>query len=178
VFHIVLFEPEIPPNTGNVIRLCANTGAELHLVKPLGFDLDKRSLRRAGLDYRWMAAVHVHADLAACREALAAVGTRRWWAVETGGTRRYDEVRYSPGDALLFGSERRGLPPAVIDDLRRAAIAEQGGDVVVEIPMREGNRSLNLSNAVTLVTYEAWRQNGFATVSADAPSGATGDATR
>jgi len=178
VFRIVLFEPEIPPNTGNVIRLCANTGAELHLVKPLGFDLDKRSLRRAGLDYRWMAAVHVHADLAACREALAAVGTRRWWAVETGVTRRYDEVRYSPGDALLFGSERRGLPPPVIDDLRRAAIAEQGGDVVVEIPMREGNRSLNLSNAVTLVTYEAWRQNGFATVSADAPSGATGEATR
>jgi len=178
VFHIVLFEPEIPPNTGNVIRLCANTGAELHLVKPLGFDLDKRSLRRAGLDYRWMAAVHVHEDLATCRVALAAMGTRRWWAVETGGTRRYDEVRYQPGDALLFGSERRGLPPAVIDDLRRAAIAEQGGDVVVEIPMREGNRSLNLSNAVTLVTYEAWRQNGFATVSADAPSGATGDATR
>ena len=178
MFRIVLFEPEIPPNTGNVIRLCANTGAELHLVKPLGFDLDKRSLRRAGLDYRWMTAVHVHADLAACREALAAAGTRRWWAVETGGTRRYDEVRYSPGDALLFGSERRGLPPPVIDDLRRAAIAEQGGDVVVEIPMREGNRSLNLSNAVTLVTYEAWRQNGFATVSADAPSGATGDATR
>ncbi|MFM7706686.1 MAG: tRNA (cytidine(34)-2'-O)-methyltransferase [Gammaproteobacteria bacterium] len=163
MFRIVLFEPEIPPNTGNVIRLCANTGAELHLVKPLGFDLDKRSLRRAGLDYRWMAAVHVHADLAACREALATAGTHRWWAVETGGMRRYDEVRYQPGDALLFGSERRGLPPPVIDDLRRAAIAEQGGDVVVEIPMREGNRSLNLSNAVTLVTYEAWRQNGFGT---------------
>ena len=158
MFRIVLFEPEIPPNTGNVIRLCANTGAELHLVKPLGFDLDKRSLRRAGLDYRWMAAVQVHADLAACREALAATGTRRWWAVETGGTRRYDEVRYEPGDALLFGSERRGLPAVVLDDLRAA----QGADVVVEIPMREGNRSLNLSNAVTLVTYEAWRQNGFA----------------
>ena len=158
MFRIVLFEPEIPPNTG----------AELHLVRPLGFDLDKRSLRRAGLDYRWMAAVHVHADLAACREALTAMGTRRWWAVETGGMRRYDEVRYQPGDALLFGSERRGLPPPVIDDLRRRATAEQGGDVVVEIPMREGNRSLNLSNAVTLVTYEAWRQNGFA----------AGDATR
>ena len=158
MFRIVLFEPEIPPNTGNVIRLCANTGAELHLVKPLGFDLDKRSLRRAGLDYRWMAAVHVHADLAACRKALAAAGTRRWWAVETGGTRRYHEVRYSPGDALLFGSERRGLPTAVVDELRTA----QGEDIVVEIPMREGNRSLNLSNAVTLVTYEAWRQNGFA----------------
>ena len=178
MFRIVLFEPEIPPNTGNVIRLCANTGAELHLVKPLGFDLDKRSLRRAGLDYRWMAAVHVHADLAACREALSAAGTRRWWAVETGGTQRYDEVRYSPGDALLFGSERRGLPPDVLTDLRTA----QGEDIVVEIPMREGNRSLNLSNAVTLVTYEAWRQNGFAAVSVAAPDGtpdgATGDATR
>ena len=174
MFRIVLFEPEIPPNTGNAIRLCANTGAELHLVKPLGFDLDKRSLRRAGLDYRWMAAVHVHADLAACREALAAAGTRRWWAVETGGARRYDQVRYEPGDALLFGSERRGLPPDVLTDLRTA----QGEDIVVEIPMREGNRSLNLSNAVTLVTYEAWRQNGFAAVSAGAPSGAKGDATR
>lgn len=157
MFRIVLFEPEIPPNTGNVIRLCANTGAELHLVKPLGFDLDKRSLRRAGLDYRWMAAVHVHADLGACRAALAAAGARRWWAVETGGARRYDEVRYAPGDALLFGSERRGLPAEVLEDLRAA----QGEEVVVEIPMREGNRSLNLSNAVTLVTYEAWRQNGF-----------------
>lgn len=162
MFRIVLFEPEIPPNTGNVIRLCANTGAELHLVKPLGFDLDKRSLRRAGLDYRWMTAVQVHADFAGCRAALAAAGTRRWWAVETCGTRRYDEVRYAPGDALLFGSERRGLPAALLEELRAAQLAAQGGDVVVEIPMREGNRSLNLSNAVTLVTYEAWRQNGFA----------------
>jgi tRNA (cytidine/uridine-2'-O-)-methyltransferase len=172
MFRIVLFEPEIPPNTGNVIRLCANTGAELHLVKPLGFDLDKRSLRRAGLDYRWMAAVHVHADFAACREALTATGTCRWWAVETGGTRRYDEVRYAQGDALLFGSERRGLPAALLAELRAAQGDAQSGDVVVEIPMREGNRSLNLSNAVTLVTYEAWRQNGFATVSAAAPDGA------
>jgi tRNA (cytidine/uridine-2'-O-)-methyltransferase len=162
MFRIVLFEPEIPPNTGNVIRLCANTGAELHLVKPLGFDLDKRSLRRAGLDYRWMAAVHVHADFAACREALAAAGTRAWWAVETGGTRRYDAVRYQPGDALLFGSERRGLPTTLLAELRAAQADAQDGDVVVDIPMREGNRSLNLSNAVTLVTYEAWRQNGFA----------------
>lgn len=174
MFRIVLFEPEIPPNTGNVIRLCANTGAELHLVKPLGFDLDKRSLRRAGLDYRWMAAVHVHADLGACREALAAAGTRRWWAVETGGARRYDQVRYEPGDALLFGSERRGLPAEVLEGLRTA----QGEDIVVEIPMREGNRSLNLSNAVTLVTYEAWRQNGFAAASLPAPPGAAGGVTR
>lgn len=153
MFRIVLFEPEIPPNTGNVIRLCANTGAELHLIGPLGFDLDRRSLRRAGLDYRWMAAVHTHASFAACRAVL----TTRWFAIETGGTRRYDEITYRPGDVLLFGSERRGLPSDVLDTLQAA----HGADTVVSIPMREGNRSLNLSNAVTLVTYEAWRQNGF-----------------
>jgi len=156
MFRIVLFEPEIPPNTGNVIRLCANTGAELHLVKPLGFDLDRRSVRRAGLDYRWMAAVHVHADFAACRRAIAeAAGPQppRWYAIETGGGRRYDEVRYAAGDVLLFGSERRGLPAPVLEEL--------GRDALLSIPMREGNRSLNLSNAVTLVTYEAWRQNDF-----------------
>ena len=154
MFRIVLFEPEIPPNTGNVIRLCANTGADLHLVKPLGFDLDRRSLRRAGLDYRWMAQVHVHADFAACEAALRATGAPlRWCAIETGGTRRYDEVAYQPGDALLFGSERRGLPPEVL--------ARVGAEALVSIPMQEGNRSLNLSNAVALVVYEAWRQNGF-----------------
>jgi tRNA (cytidine/uridine-2'-O-)-methyltransferase len=154
MFRIVLFEPEIPPNTGNVIRLCANTGAELHLVKPLGFDLDRRSLRRAGLDYRWMARVHVHADFRSCAQALHEAGAPlRWTAIETGGARRYDEVRYQPGDALLFGSERRGLPPEVI--------AQVGADAVATIPMQEGNRSLNLSNAVALVVYEAWRQNGF-----------------
>lgn len=151
MFRIVLFEPEIPPNTGNVIRLCANTGAELHLIKPLGFDLDRAAVRRAGLDYRWMTTVHVHENFAACRAALDASGAARWWVIETGGTQRYDEVAYQPGDVLLFGSERSGLPQAVIS---------QG--VLVSIPMLEGNRSLNLSNAVTLVTYEAWRQNGFA----------------
>ncbi len=154
MFRIVLFEPEIPPNTGNVIRLCANTGAELHLVRPLGFDLDRRSLRRAGLDYRWMARVHVHADFTACEQALrAARAPLRWCAIETGGTRRYDEVRYREGDALLFGSERRGLPPEVL--------ARVGTESLASIPMQEGNRSLNLSNAVALVTYEAWRQHGF-----------------
>lgn len=161
MFRIVLFEPEIPPNTGNVIRLCANTGVELHLIKPLGFDLDRRSLRRAGLDYRWMAAVHVHDNFAACRTALAAASVApaaRWYAVETGGSRRYDEVAWQPGDVLLFGSERRGLPQAVLEELKD----EFGADSLVSIPMREGNRSLNLSNAVSLVTYEAWRQNGFA----------------
>jgi tRNA (cytidine/uridine-2'-O-)-methyltransferase len=153
MFHIVLFEPEIPPNTGNVIRLCANTGAQLHLIRPLGFDLDRRSLRRAGLDYRWMAAVHTHASFAACRAVLSA----RWYAIETGGERRYDEISYQPGDVLLFGSERRGLPPEVLATLSEV----HGPESLVSIPMREGNRSLNLSNAVTLVTYEAWRQNGF-----------------
>lgn len=153
MFHIVLFEPEIPPNTGNVIRLCANTGAMLHLIRPLGFDLDRRSLRRAGLDYRWMTAVHTYDSFAACRTALSA----RWYAIETGGTHRYDEIHYQPGDVLLFGSERRGLPSEVLETLRE----ERGPEALVSIPMREGNRSLNLSNAVTLVTYEAWRQNGF-----------------
>jgi tRNA (cytidine/uridine-2'-O-)-methyltransferase len=155
MFRIVLFEPEIPPNTGNAMRLCANTGAELHLVKPLGFDLDRRSLRRAGLDYRWMAQVHVHADFAACRAALGAVpgAAPRWFAIETGATRRYDEINYRPSDVLLFGSERRGLPPELLAGLDAGALAS--------IPMLEGNRSLNLSNSVALVVYEAWRQNGF-----------------
>ena len=160
MFRIVLFEPEIPPNTGNVIRLCANTGAELHLVKPLGFDLDRRSLRRAGLDYRWMASVHVHDGF---REARAALAGARWFAVETGGTRRYDEVDWQPGDVMLFGSERRGLPAPLLADLN----ADCGDGALVSIPMRAGNRSLNLSNAVSLVSYEAWRQNGFA-IGADA----------
>ena len=154
MFRIVLFQPEIPPNTGNVIRLCANTGAELHLVRPLGFDLDRRSLRRAGLDYHWMARVQVHADFDACEQALREAGAPlRWWAIETGGTRRYDEVCYRQGDVLLFGSEQRGLPPEVIARVGAAALAS--------IPMQVGNRSLNLSNAVALVVYEAWRQNGF-----------------
>jgi tRNA (cytidine/uridine-2'-O-)-methyltransferase len=154
MFRIVLFEPEIPPNTGNVIRLCANTGAQLHLVKPLGFDLERPSLRRAGLDYRWLAQVTLHADFAACRAALeAAQPGLHWHAIETGAARRYDEIAYAPGDALLFGSERRGLPAAVL--------AQLGADAHASIPMLEGNRSLNLSNAVTLVVYEAWRQNGF-----------------
>lgn len=162
MFHIVLFEPEIPPNTGNLIRLCANTGAELHLVRPLGFDLDRRSVRRAGLDYRWMAAVHVHEDFAACRSALAVTGPRRWFAIETGGRQRYDEVAWQAGDVMLFGSERRGLPAVIIEELVR----ESGDSALASIPMLEGNRSLNLSNAVTLVAYEAWRQNGFSSAGA------------
>jgi tRNA (cytidine/uridine-2'-O-)-methyltransferase len=155
MFQVVLFEPEIPPNTGNIIRLCANTGAQLHLVRPLGFELDKRSVRRAGLDYRWMAAVHVHRDFAACRGALMAARPHgRWYAIETGGAGCYDEIAYRPGDTVVFGSERRGLPAGVIEQI--------GPLNVSSIPMRAGNRSLNLSNAVALVLYEAWRQNGFA----------------
>jgi tRNA (cytidine/uridine-2'-O-)-methyltransferase len=150
LFHVVLFEPEIPPNTGNVIRLCANTGARLHLVQPLGFQLDDKSLRRSGLDYHDLADVKVHADLRTCMSALAGV---RLFAVETGGARCYSEVDYRAGDAFLFGPESRGLPRTVLELM-------SPGDIV-SIPMRPGNRSVNLSNAVALVVYEAWRQQGF-----------------
>lgn len=151
MLNLVLFEPEIPPNTGNVIRLCANTGAALHLVRPLGFRLDERSLRRAGLDYHALSCVHVHADFDAC---LRALGESRIMAVETAGGIPYSEVRYRTGDALVFGSERRGLPTALLERL--------GPEHTVHIPMRPTSRSLNLSNAVAVVTYEAWRQLGFA----------------
>ena len=151
MFHVVLFEPEIPPNTGNVIRLCANTGARLHLIKPLGFRLDDRSLKRSGLDYRDLASVAVHANLEACMSSLAGA---RWVAVETSGSRRYSDFEYRETDALLFGPETRGLPSAV-----RARIGEENS---VFLPMRPGSRSLNLSNAVAIVAYEAWRQLGFA----------------
>lgn len=151
MFHVVLHEPEIPPNTGNIIRLCANTGAALHLVRPLGFTLDKRSLRRAGLDYDDLATVSVHADLDACRAALDGA---RWFAIETGGTRAHSEAAFRAGDALLFGSERTGLPAAVLASLP----VERH----LSLPMRPGNRSLNLANAVAVVIYEAWRQCGYA----------------
>jgi tRNA (cytidine/uridine-2'-O-)-methyltransferase len=150
MFHIVLFEPEIPPNTGNVIRLCANTGATLHLVKPLGFRLDDRSLRRSGLDYHALAPVRVHSDLEACLDAL---GESRVYTVETTGSICYSEVRHSPGDVFVFGPETRGLPPAVQQRL--------GPDRSLYIPMRSGSRSLNLSNAVAIVAVDAWRQLGF-----------------
>ncbi len=151
MFHVVLFEPEIPPNTGNAIRLCANAGATLHLVKPLGFRLDDRSLRRSALDYHDLAAVRVHADLDACRRALPQA---RWFAIETGGERRYCEPTLRPGDAFLFGSETRGLPAEV-----RASFAPEA---LLHIPMRPANRSLNLANAVAIVVFEAWRQADFA----------------
>ena len=149
--HVVLFQPEIPPNTGNVIRLCANTGAALHLVRPLGFELDDAKLRRAGLDYHEYARVSVHADLEAF---VAAVAPARLLAVSTRGRTRYDSVVYQDGDALLFGPETRGLPQEIIDGLPE----EQR----LRLPMRPGNRSLNLSNAVAVIVFEAWRQLGFA----------------
>lgn len=150
MFNVILLHPEIPPNTGNSIRLAANTGARLHLVKPLGFDLSDRHLARAGLDYHDLAHVQVHDDLSAC---LAAVGPTRVFAFSTRGTRRYDEVRFVPGDSFLFGPETRGLPSALLDELPVGQ--------VLRVPMRPSNRSLNLSNTVALVVYEAWRQCGF-----------------
>ena len=151
MFDIVLYQPEIPPNAGNVIRLAANTGARLHLVEPLGFSMDDRQLRRAGLDYHDLARVHEHADLAAC---LAGLGSARVFAVETTAGRRHDEPRYQAGDAFLFGRETAGLPPQLLADWPTGRL--------IRLPMVPGNRSLNLSNAVAVVVFEAWRQLGFA----------------
>jgi tRNA (cytidine/uridine-2'-O-)-methyltransferase len=150
MFEVILHQPEIPPNTGNVIRLCANTGARLHLVAPLGFALDDARLRRAGLDYHEYAELRVHASLDA---ALAAIAPPRVFAFSTRGAARYDTVAFAPGDALLFGSESRGLPEAVL----AAVPAVQR----LRLPMRPDSRSLNLSNAVAVVVFEAWRQAGF-----------------
>jgi tRNA (cytidine/uridine-2'-O-)-methyltransferase len=151
MFHVILFEPEIPPNAGNVIRLCANTGATLHLVQPLGFSLDDARVRRAGLDYHELSRVRQHPDLATC---LAALGESRVFAVETGDGRRHDEPRYEPGDAFLFGRETTGLP--------RVLMASWPRERRIRLPMVPGNRSLNLSNAVAVVVFEAWRQFEFA----------------
>ncbi len=150
MFHVILLSPQIAPNTGNIIRLCANTGAALHLVEPLGFEPDDARLRRAGLDYHEYTAVQRHADLATCLHTLAAP---RLWAFSARGRRLYSEVAYQPGDALLFGSETRGLPAELLDSLP----AQQ----VLRLPMRPGNRSLNLSNAVAVAVFEAWRQHGY-----------------
>jgi tRNA (cytidine/uridine-2'-O-)-methyltransferase len=157
MFHIVLFQPEIPPNTGNIIRLAANSGATLHLVKPLGFELTRKAVRRAGLDYEELASVQLHPSLNAC---LAALGDARLFSVETGGAHAYSDARFEGGDALLFGSETRGLPAEVLEQVPR--------ERQLAIPMRAGNRSLNLSNAVAIVVYEAWRQRGFASAAARA----------
>jgi tRNA (cytidine/uridine-2'-O-)-methyltransferase len=150
MFHIVLYEPQIPPNTGNAIRLCANTGATLHLVKPLGFRLDDRSLRRSGLDYHDLAELRVHEHLDAC---LAGLRDSRVFAVETTGCRCYSDVEYRAGDAFLFGPETRGLPPTVLDRV--------GRENSVFIPMKASSRSINLSNAVAILALDAWRQLGF-----------------
>jgi tRNA (cytidine/uridine-2'-O-)-methyltransferase len=151
MFDVVLVHPEIPPNAGNVIRLCANAGARLHLVQPLGFSMEDRLLRRAGLDYHELTTVSVHRDWAAC---MAQLGDRRRFALSTRGSVRYTEVEYRAGDVLVFGSETAGLPDVVLGEF---AAAER-----LRLPMRPGNRSLNLSNAVAVVVFEAWRQNGFA----------------
>ena len=151
MFHVILFEPEIPPNTGNAIRLCANTGATLHLVRPLGFTLDDTRVKRAGLDYHEMARVRQHESLAECLRELGGV---RVFAVETAASRRYDEVAYQKGDAFLFGRETSGLSADTL--------AQWAPDRLVRLPMVPGNRSLNLSNAVAVVVFEAWRQLDFA----------------
>ncbi len=150
MFNVILYQPEIPPNTGNIIRLCANTGAKLHLVKPLGFTLEDKQLLRAGLDYHEFATITVHESWADC---AASMSDRRLFTVSTKGTRRYDLVDYAAGDALVFGPESRGLPAELL-----RGVSEQH---CIRVPMVPGNRSLNLSNAVAVVIYEAWRQLGF-----------------
>jgi tRNA (cytidine/uridine-2'-O-)-methyltransferase len=148
--NIVLYQPEIPPNTGNIIRLAANTGAHLHLIEPLGFELDDTRLRRAGLDYREWARVQVHPSLDACLAVLP----DRVWALSTRGARPYTEVDYAADDVLLFGPETRGLP--------REVLAQLPSGSVLRVPMQPGSRSINLSNAVAIVLFEAWRQQAFA----------------
>lgn len=151
MFSVILFEPEIPPNTGNIIRLCANTGTALHLIEPLGFELDEPRLRRAGLDYHEFADVRTHPSLDACLDALR---RPRLFALSTRNANRYDRAAYREGDAFLFGPETRGLPQTILDALPDGQR--------LRLPMRKDNRSLNLSNAAAVVVYEAWRQRGFA----------------
>ncbi len=153
MFHVVLVEPEIPPNTGNIIRLCANTGARLHLIEPLGFPLDDAKMRRAGLDYHEYADMQVHQHWAAFLES-AQPDPQRMFAMTTHGSAIFAELRFRPGDVFVFGSETRGLPVA----LRESFPPSQR----IRLPMQAGNRSLNLSNAVAVTVYEAWRQNDFA----------------
>jgi tRNA (cytidine/uridine-2'-O-)-methyltransferase len=154
MLDIVLYQPEIPPNTGNIIRLCANTGFRLHLIEPLGFDLDDKKLRRAGLDYREFQNLQVHADWPTY---LASANPKNIYALSTKGSACYSKINYQPDDALLFGPETRGLPESI-----RTAV---GAANVLRLPMQAHSRSLNLSNTVSVVTYEAWRQLAF--VSAD-----------
>jgi len=151
MFSLILYEPEIPPNTGNIIRLCANTGVKLHLVEPLGFELDEPRLKRAGLDYREFASVETHASLGEC---LSALGAPRVFALSTRGVARHDTPKYRQDDAFLFGPETRGLPQDVLESVPR--------ERRLRLPMKEDSRSLNLSNAAAVVIYEAWRQLDFA----------------
>jgi len=150
MFHVILYQPEIPPNTGNIIRLCANTGAQLHLIEPLGFEMDDKRLRRAGLDYHEFARVKRYPDLQSCLDAVKPV---RVLACTTKGRTDYHQMNYQHGDALLFGPETRGLPDAILDSLPEGQ--------KLRIPMQAENRSLNLSNAVAIILYEAWRQHDF-----------------
>ena len=150
MFNIVLYEPEIPPNTGNIIRLAANTGSQLHLIEPLGFDLDEKKLRRAGLDYHEFAEVNSYRDY---RAFLAQVQPKRVLALTTKARCYYTDINYEPGDSLLFGPETRGLPQSIRYEL--------GPENCLKIPMLAHSRSLNLSNSVAIVIYEAWRQSGF-----------------
>ena len=152
MFDVILYQPEIPPNTGNIIRLCANTGVRLHLVKPLGFSLEDKQLLRAGLDYHEFATITVHECWADCVECFKDC---RLFAVSTKGTQRYDLVEYVKGDAFVFGPESRGLPAEIL-----RTVSEQ---LCIRVPMVPGSRSLNLSNTVAVVLYEAWRQVGFGT---------------
>jgi tRNA (cytidine/uridine-2'-O-)-methyltransferase len=151
MFEIVLYEPEIPPNTGNVMRLCANTGCRLHLVRPLGFSLTDKRLARAGMDYRAGVDYMLHEDWQACRSALAG---RRLYAVTTHGKQRYDRVAFQPGDAFVFGPETRGLPAEILEHF--------APDTRLRVPMLAASRSLNLANSVAVAVYEGWRQLGFA----------------
>jgi tRNA (cytidine/uridine-2'-O-)-methyltransferase len=150
MFSLILYQPEIPPNTGNIIRLCANTGTALHLVEPLGFELDEARLRRAGLDYREFARVATHGTLDAC---LAVLAPAKVYALSTRGGTPHSTPAYAPGDAFLLGPETRGLPAEILD---RYPPSQR-----IRIPMRPVSRSLNLSNAAAVVVYEAWRQHGF-----------------
>jgi len=151
MFHIVLFEPEIPPNTGNIIRLCANTGAQLHLVKPLGFTLEDKQLKRAGLDYHEFATLNVHEGWTECKQALTG---KRMFALTTKGSTRHTDISFQPDDVFVFGPETRGLPEEIRNEFKP--------EHRVRLPMLESSRSLNLSNSTAILLYEAWRQNNFA----------------
>jgi len=152
MFNVVLYEPEIPPNTGNLIRLCANTGFALHLIEPLGFSVSEKAFRRAGLDYHEAASMQIHTDFDSALEVILPTNSRVF-ACTTKGSSNYADQAFQPGDTLLFGPETRGLPDSVLNDER---VTHR-----LRIPMSEGSRSLNLSNAVAIVAFEAWRQNGF-----------------